>query len=106
MGGPASSGRFQKTEVPRGEEKFDLSDMQVPTRLKRAQLWIHHSTKPQLEFIVDNLTLAELMNIEASITNPFYDVVVNRMRSKVHHMYRSTFEYKGGFLNPHEWRAT
>jgi hypothetical protein len=51
--------------------------------LKRDGLWLHNSERPQLEFIVDNETVAGLMNLEARVENQFYAPMVARMRQNV-----------------------
>ena len=59
------------------EDRFgDLADLcsltlQSPLRLRRDRLWITSGIS-QLEFIVDNQTVASLANIETKIANEFY----------------------------------
>ena len=73
-------------------------------RLQRDELWIHNAERPQLEFVIDNETVANHMNLEAKVDSDFYEPMITRMRQNVYKAFTETFEYKGGFLSCHEWR--
>ena len=73
-------------------------------RLKRDGLWLAMAARPQLEFVVDNETVSDLMNLEARVANEFYAPMVARMRENTFTDFAQHFEYKAGFLPSHEWR--
>ena len=57
----------------------------------------------QLEFIVDNQTVAGLCNCVSPIRNSYYKPVVDRMRLTLFRIYH-TFEHKAGIFDSHDWR--
>ena len=61
-------------------------------------------SRPQLEFVVDNQSLAEIANGVGRITNEHYRMPLSRIQYRLRHLYR-TFEYKARFLDPVDWRA-
>jgi hypothetical protein len=54
--------------------------------------------------VVDNETIAQLMNLEARVENEFYELMIARMRQNVYEAFSQHFEYKGGYLSCHDWR--
>jgi hypothetical protein len=79
-------------------------DMPELRRLQRDEHWMNNSERPQLEFIVDNETVANLMNLEAKVENEYYEPMVSRMRLNIYEVFMNYFEYKGGFFGCHDWR--
>ena len=73
-------------------------------RLQRDSLWLQNCGKPQFEFVVDNETVAGLMNLERRVDNPFYEPMVARMRQSIFDMFSKCFECKAGYLSCHDWR--
>ena len=58
----------------------------------------------QLEFVVDNETLAHVSNGVCSVTNEYYRPPLDRIRTRLRFLYQSSFEYKAQFLDPIDWR--
>lgn len=69
-------------------------ELEPVTRLRRDDLWQLHSARSQLEFIVDNETVAKLMNLQSQIENPFYEPMVARIRQSIFDVYGKHFHYK------------
>ena len=59
----------------------------------------------QLEFVVDNLALAEVSNGVAKITNEVYRAPLGRIRNGLRVLFDSAFDYKAGFMDPVDWRS-
>lgn len=72
--------------------------------LPRDDLWLMGMSRPQLEIVVDNQTLAEVANGTAGISNELYRAPLNRIRENLHHLFSHRFGYKGDFLDPVDWR--
>ena len=49
------------------EEDTDYKSLPTPKCLKRDNLWLPQSTRTELEFVVDNKTLAQLLNLEVRV---------------------------------------
>ena len=75
----------------------------LPKPMRRDTLWSSHGPT-ELEFVVDNKSVAGLANIETKISNEYYRPVVDRLRSGLKELYTSCFGFKGGFLPPVDWR--
>ena len=73
-------------------------------RLKRDDLWLPAARRPQPEFVVDNETIANLLNLEARVENEFYEPTIARMRQNTFTAFSEYYEYKGGYLSCHDWR--
>ena len=102
---PPFYSQTQEEQREGAPEAVHLDDMAVPLRLQRDSLWTRHSAKPQLEFAVDNKTLADLINLEAHVTTPSYEAIVHRMRERCFALFWHTFGHKAGYLNTHDWRV-
>ena len=76
----------------------------MPARLRRDTLWVSDTGLPQLEFIVDSLTVARVLNIEASCENPVYQSTFDRMLLTLAALYGHEFQHKAGFFSSHDWR--
>jgi hypothetical protein len=83
----------------------DAANIELPRLAARDNLWRQDLCGTQLEFVVDNKTLSELANITANISNDFYRPAIERIRRNIRSAFQSRFEYKGGFLEPVDWRA-
>ena len=79
-------------------------EMPSLSRLKRDNLWVHSGSLPQLEFVVDNETVAGLMNVEVRVENEFYEPMIAGMRQNLFVAFPGSFDYKGGYLSCHDWR--
>eukprot|EP00973_Karenia_brevis_P040678 5628830-Karenia_brevis.AAC.1 len=62
----------------------------------------HH--KCQVEFVVDNQTVAGLANATLAAKNPFYQPCVRRIRGRLAKLYMKHCQYKAGFYDPVDWR--
>ena len=60
--------------------------------------------RTQLEFVVDNLAVAELANSTTAVHNDNYRSAVSRIRRSIGRLYQS-WGYKAEFLEPVDWRA-
>ena len=88
-------------------EKYTLQDIHAlpyPRRLLRDQLWLKDHSKPQLEFVVDSLTVANVVNMDACCDNPRYKPAFDRMLTRLAESYDTVFQHKAGFMATHEWR--
>jgi hypothetical protein len=88
-----------------GAKKYegrDMAQVVLPCMLSRDSLW--KEGIPQLEFVVDNQTLADLANLRVRITNEHYRPVVNRIRTNLRFAFTSGFVHKAGCLDPVDWR--
>ena len=82
-----------------GQRKFP------PLRqLNRDRTWQLGGSRPQLEFVVDNETVAGLMNAEIQIRNEHYESIIARMRQNLFTAFSDSFDYKGGYFSCHDWR--
>ena len=72
-------------------------------KLHRDRMWTHNGAT-QLEFVVDNATMASLANLEMRVHNPLYVESVRVVRDGLRRIFTSFFDAKAGFLNPVEWR--
>ena len=91
--------------VPRQPDARDeYKVLPTPTCLQRDQLWQPFSAKPQLEFVVDNKTIAQLLNLETRICNLTYAKQIGKMRENLFLGYTRYFDYKCGFLSCFDWR--
>jgi len=72
--------------------------------MNRDSLWECTSATPQLEFIVDSLTVAKVVNMQASCDNAYYRPAFDRMITKLAGMYDGVFQHKAGYLATHDWR--
>ena len=77
--------------------------LELPRQLQRDTLWLVDGT-PQLEFVVDNESLASLANIEISVVNPLYLTDVHRIRQGLLNIFETVFWPKGSYMNPVDWR--
>ena len=85
-------------------QEWSIASVPMPIFLKRDQIWKLGLLKPQLELVVDNQTLAAIANGVASVTNEFYRAPLDRIRQRLYLLYHRHFDYKGGFLDPIDWR--
>ena len=81
-----------------------LEDMTLPATMERDALWCEFVPGPQLEFVVDNQSLADLANIHAKVTNDFYRPSVDRIRTNIQRAFAGYFSHKAGYLDPVDWR--
>ena len=88
--------------APSGDAPAEKT-LALPRLLRRDTLWLREGP-PQLEFVVDNETLAGLANIEMISCNVFYDQHVRRIRDGLKHAFANHFAPKAGYLNPVKWR--
>ena len=82
----------------------NYSHLPAPAYLQRDQSWLPSTSRPQLEFVVDNLVVAQLMNLETRVDNPVYEDDIGKMRNNVFIAYTSFFDYKAGYYSCHDWR--
>ena len=75
----------------------------MPKLLRKDALWPHFRAA-QLEFVVDNETLAGLANVELSLSTATYQQSIGRIRHCLRRVFTKTFAPKAGYLNPVEWR--
>ena len=102
-----ATGRVDETDELNGRSKYDgrhTDDLQLPTPLRRDELWDKNMDTMQLEFVVDNQLVAALANMEARCTNDFYRPVVLRIRSRIRRLMQHSFACKAVFLQPVDWR--
>ncbi|CAK0841231.1 unnamed protein product, partial [Prorocentrum cordatum] len=67
-------GSAEISPAPRADRTdMDYQTLPLTKCMKRDQLWSHRPAKPQVEFVVDNQTLAQLVNVEIRIANPHYE---------------------------------
>jgi hypothetical protein len=83
---------------------WSMTAIALPALLARDKLWTRGINRPQLEFVVDNQTLANIANGTARVTNPYYRAPLDRIRAGIGHLYGAHFEYKSAFLDPVDWR--
>ena len=83
-------------------EAKDLPSLCLPWRM-HSDVLFNEIDRPQVEFVVDNQTIAELMNLEARIVNDHYRPVINRVRGKFADIFTS-FDYKASYFPPLDWR--
>ena len=94
-----------KTDETRGESTIeDYHQLPMTRNLKRDNMWVARSAKPQLEFVVDNQPMAQLMNLDIWVNNPLYEVDIANVRQNLSSLYTGPFDYRGGFLNCFDWR--
>ena len=91
------------SSTPKGNH-WDIACIPMPLVLKRDSLWKKGLSRPQLEFVVDNQVLAEVANGKSSVSNEWYRLALDRIRTRLRHLFDAFFEYKGGFLEPVDWR--
>ena len=85
---------------------LSLDELPMPLALDRDAFFFHHSSnKVQLEFVVDNLSVAGLANATQAVTNPMHEHTVHSVRTNLFQLYQGFFGYKGGYLDPVDWRA-
>ena len=77
--------------------------LQEPKKLLRDTLW-SSDIAGELEFVVDNQSVASLANIESRVSNEFYRPVIERVREGLRVAYSGAFRYKAGHLSPADWR--
>ena len=78
----------------------------MPPPLGRDAVFYHHcSQDSQIEFVVDNFTVSGLANATVAITNAKHEQTVHNIRRALWNIFRRGFQYKGGYLNPVDWRA-
>ena len=53
--------------------------------------------------IVDNKTVTNISNGVAQVTNEHYKAPFHRIRQRLYDLYRDSFGYKAGFLDPIDW---
>ena len=58
----------------------------------------------QLEFVVDNKTLADIADGISAVGSSHYRAPLGRIRQRLFDLYKNIFEYKCGFLDPVDWR--
>ena len=99
---------FRKAELSpadRAEDtNWELSRMPTPKTLARDRLWKTNLVSLQLEFVVYNKALADVADGTAAVCNPFYQAPLDRIRQRLFDLYKHTFAYKAGFLDPVDWR--
>ena len=83
---------------------YVLHKAPLPVTLPRDQLWGRQTTRPQLEFVVDNLTLANIANGHARITNEFYAAALGRIQGRLRRLFQWSFDYKATLSDPVDWR--
>ena len=81
-----------------------MSRLPVPLEMTRDNLWTKGLSRLQLEFVVDNESLANVSNGIASVANEFYRAPLDRIRTRLLHMFRDCYEYKASFLDPVDWK--
>ena len=77
--------------------------LELPRLLSRDGFWLRGVT-PQLEFVVDNETLAGLANLELKSDCVLYDHLVQHIQEGLGDLLTHYFVPKASFLNPVEWR--
>ena len=78
----------------------------LPPSLSRDMLFYTHSSRRvQLEFVVDNQTVAGFANATVAIASAKYGDVVNYIGLCFHSLFRLWFDYKAERLDPVDWRA-
>ena len=92
----------------RGEEDpcpAGLSALPLPEPLGRDALFISHSSdRCQVEFCVDNLTVAGLANGTMAITNAKYEQRVHNIWRNLTNLFLHHVDYKANRLDPVDWR--
>jgi hypothetical protein len=83
---------------------WSMTAIALPALLARDKLWTRGINRPQLEFVVDNLTLANIANGTARATNPYYRAPLDRIRAGIGNLFCSRFGYKAAFLDRVDWR--
>ena len=78
--------------------------MPTPAALQRDRLFEWDAQGLQLEFVVDNLAVCGLANGTLTARNSQNEETIARIRKSVSLLY-TTCSYKGGFLDPVDWRA-
>ena len=68
------------------------------------KIWKRGLPRQQLELVVDNQTLANLANGEASVSNEYYRAPLDRIRMRLLYLFQHVFDYKADFLDPVDWR--
>ena len=89
-----AAGFAKQLDVPR-EQRMR------PRRMRRDE-WFGPG---ELEFVLDNQTVAKLINVELRISNPFYAPAIHRLREKMERLYTVSFEFKAKMCNHCDWRA-
>ena len=97
------SARVPYTDESTHEKAYSIAELELPLQLARDQLWTLQAGRTQLEFVVDNETLAKIGNGLAQVHNPFFRAPLDRIRMRLRQLFRF-FEYKGELFNPIDWR--
>ena len=96
----------KRNYAPEASHKnYDPGLLTLPRFLKRDLLWFNKGpqTNVQVEFVVDNASLADLANGVLAIKNDFYKAPVHRIRNRIREIF-DVVQYKGLFLEPVDWR--
>jgi len=76
----------------------------MPDQTHSDALFNYPCERIQVEFVVDNLSVAGLANSTVAIINQAYGPIVIRIRRLLSSLYRIC-NYKASFMDPVEWRA-
>ena len=79
------------------DAEWNVEDMPLPLKMVRDRLWSRGLSRLQLEFVVDNATVANIANGYVKINNEYYRAPLQRIRTRLLHLFQSRFEYKSQF---------
>ena len=104
---PAFDTRERNVEPGSRDEKrnpTNLDTIPVPVEMRRdALFW--QSQHIQVEFVVDNLSVAGLANSTLAISNAMHTEGVHQIRRRLCQIYQRHCSYKAGCLDPVDWLA-
>ena len=83
---------------------WSMRDLPKPNFLKRDQLWTDGIPTPQLEFVVDNQSLANISNGTEKISNDYHQLPLSRIQIRLLNIFIEHLEYKDAFLDPADCR--
>ena len=88
------------------EVDYAPDHLELPLFLQRDSLWLDSGSdaRIQMEFVVDNATLADLSNGLVPIRHEHYRAPIQRIRLGIKDIFK-TVQYKASFLEPVDWRA-
>eukprot|EP00973_Karenia_brevis_P007195 975952-Karenia_brevis.AAC.1 len=73
----------------------------LPPTMRRDEAFQHGANSScQVEFVVDNQSVAGLANATLAATNPFYKPCIRRIRERLATSYMKHCQYKAGFFDP------
>ncbi|CAK0870153.1 unnamed protein product [Prorocentrum cordatum] len=93
------------TQPAKCHQVWDPAHLALLVSLCRDELRDLGAERMQLEFVVDNLTLAEIGNGVTRNTNNRYRNTLDCLRLRLKTLYSSVFEYKAKYLDPIDWRT-